>query len=140
MNWKIWTAFLSIFVAGAFAGAVGVGVYMKFHFGKHRTPEDFRAKMESRLYNDIVKEVRPAESALPEIKAAIGRVLDELHGIHEESRPRIKAAFEKGRKEIESHLTPEEIERFNDLREKRRKGDFGFFRLPPPPPPPPMRD
>lgn len=136
-NWKIWTAFLAVFAAGVLAGVVGLGLTLKHQMGRGESPEAFRQKMRAHMMEDIREEVRPAKEALPEIEKAVDQVLEEVWAIRQEARPKLKEVFERGRKRIEAQLTPEQIKRFDALREERRKGDFGFLRLPPPPPPMP---
>lgn len=134
-NWKIWVAFLSVFAAGILAGVVGFGFVLKMHFGSPPPPGEFHKMIQSHMLEDIKKEVRPDDAAMPEIKAAIEQVMTEMDALRQENDPKVQAIFDKGRERIEAQLTPEQVERFKKLRDKRRKGKFGFFEFPPPPPP-----
>lgn len=136
-NWKIWTAFLSVFITGIIVGVVGVGFVLQHHFGKPRDTARFKAMMKERLLSEIREEVRPDASAIPGISKAIEELIEELGAIRKEAHPRVKAAFEKGKEQMKLHLTPEQSKRLDELSAKRRKGKFGFLRLPPPPPPMP---
>ncbi len=134
-NWKIWTAFLTVFAAGIIAGAVGVGVIMKYHFMPPRNPAEFRQIMRQRLLDDIMENVHPDPAAIPDIKETLHQILNEVEEIRREMHPRIKGIFENGKERIKAHLTPDQAIKFDKMTEEQKKGRFGFLRLPPPPPP-----
>lgn len=136
-NWKIWTAFLTVFITGIIVGVVGVGLVLNHHFGNRGDVASFHANMRERMIRDIREDVRPNPDALPAIEAAIDATLQELRAIRREADPRVRAALSNGRDRIRAHLTPEQAERFDRMIEARRNGKFGFLRLPPPPPPRP---
>lgn len=136
-NWKVWTSFLTVFVAGVLVGVLGVGIALKLHFAPPRDQAQFHNMMRARILGTIKKEVRPDPAAIPAIEAAIDQSMQELETIRKEMHPRIKGAFDKGKERIKAHLTPEQRKRFDAVIKERREGKFDFFRLPPPPPPMP---
>ena len=141
-NWKVWAAFSAVFIAGITVGVVSVGLIIQHHFEKPTDRATFQATMQARLVDDIVDTVQPDESAIPAIREAVAETMEELDRIRTETQPRIRAVFEKARERIITHLTPEQISRFDQMHEDRKIGRFGFLRLPPPPPhlmpPPPL--
>ena len=134
-NWKVWTAFLTVFATGIIVGVVGVGLVIQQHFERPRDMGKFHTTMRARLVKDIVDTVQPDESAIPAIREAVDETLAELEKVRTDTQPRVKAILEKGRKRIIAHLTPEQAVLRDRMAEERKRGKFGFFRLPPPPPP-----
>lgn len=135
-NWKVWTAFISVFIAGTIVGVVGVGLVMQHQFSRAHSHGEFREMMKNRMLSEIRDEVRPDASAMPEIEKILNDLTRELEAFRKTNQPRIKKIFENGKQRIRQHLTPEQAKRFDAMSEKRRKGNFGFLRFPPPPPPP----
>ena len=136
-RWKIWTAFLSVFAVGVLVGVVGVGVFLKHHFSMPSDPETFRESMKTRIVEKIVDRVEPDAAALPEIEAIVDDVVTDMDAVRSEAFPKIKATLERARTRLEQTLTPEQMERFDEMIEERRQGRFGLLQLPPPPPPMP---
>ncbi|BDQ33581.1 hypothetical protein [Pseudodesulfovibrio portus] len=134
-NRKVWTAFLSVFVAGVIVGAAGLGMTLRFHMKPPRDRQEFHAKVRSHLLEELVEEVRPDKAAIPAIAASLDQTLHELEAIRESVDPKVKATFERGHERIRQQLTPEQIKRFDAMLENMRTGKFGLFRPPPPPPP-----
>ena len=135
-NWKVWTAFLSVFAAGAIIGAAGLGLTLHLHMKPPRDREEFHARVRGHLIEQLVREVHPDKDAIPAIEQALDLTLRELEAIRQGVEPRIKETFERGHDRIRQHLTPEQRDRFDAMLKAMRPGGFGLFRPPPPPPPP----
>lgn len=133
-NWKVWTTLGSVFITGIIVGVVGVGVFMQHHFEGPREKGHFRERVKARMMEDIIDEVEPAPSAIPVIAQIIDEAALKLDTLRQENRPKFKAVFNELKIRISAELTPEQTKRFEELIDKRRKGRFGFLRLPPPPP------
>ncbi|QGY40524.1 hypothetical protein GM415_10435 [Pseudodesulfovibrio cashew] len=136
-KWRVWTAFLTVFVCGVLVGVTGLGLFLRQHFRPPEDPSAFRKEMRERVLTDLREEVRPSPGAMAAIAEIVDATQDELEAIREETFPRVEAAFAKGKERISEHLTPEQRKRFEVLLEKRHKGEMGLFRLPPPMPPRP---
>ena len=136
-NWKIWTAFLTVFASGIIVGVVGVGLVIQHHFDQEKDHAEFRETLKHRFMTHFIEEVQPDTKDIPAIKTAMSETMDELEKIRAETGPRFKAILEKGNKKIKSYLTGEQIKRFDEMIDSFKKRRFNFLRLPPPPPPMP---
>ena len=136
-RWKVWSAFASVFVVGVIVGVVGVGMVLKQHFSMPSDPEAFRETMKARIVEKIVDNVEPDAAALPEVEAIVDDTVREMEAIRNEVFPRARLILEEARRRMSETLTPEQMERFDEMIEERRQGRFGLLQLPPPPPPMP---
>jgi len=134
-SWKVWTAFLSVFVAGVIVGAAGLGITLRFHMKPPRDMQEFHARVRSHLLEHLMDEVQPDQAAIPAIAKSLDQTLHELEAIRESVDPKVKATFERGHERIRQHLTPEQRKRFDAMLKNMRSSGFGLFRPPPPPPP-----
>ena len=137
-RWKIWTAFLAVFLAGAITGVAGTGLYLRLHFAPPPDREAFRAEMTERLSTTLAKELKLTDEAAKAVRAEVARTLDLLEEVHAELRPRAQAIITEGIDRVKSHLTEAQKTELDELIKRNREKPFGVFRLPPPPPPPPF--
>ncbi|CCH48569.1 hypothetical protein [Pseudodesulfovibrio piezophilus] len=137
-NWKVWTSFLTVFVAGAIVGIIGTGIFLKFHFTPPKDASSFRAMMRHHFLEEITDEVNPDPTAIPAITTIIDESLAELDHARQDMHIRLKGILKKGRDKIMTHLTPEQQERFDRLIRERKAGRKGMLNFLPPPPPPPF--
>lgn len=134
-NWKVWAAFLSVFLCGALVGVIITGHVAKRQFVPPKDHAEIRQIIRARALDSIRDEVAPSPEAMAEIETIVDQTLTELTAIRREVFPRIQRVFNRGKERIKEHLTPEQQARLEAMVEERQKGRFGFFRLPPPPPP-----
>ena len=134
-NWKIWTAFLSVFAAGIFTGVLGTGLYMQNHFAKPKTMKEFHERLRNRFMDRMIKEVRPDEDKIPAIKEIVSRTTREVESVRQKAHPQVKGIFKSSEAQIKKLLTQEQAKRFDKMLEHMKKRRFSLFRLPPPPPP-----
>lgn len=134
-SWKVWAAFLSVFAAGIIVGVAGLGLTLHFHMKPPRDMKEFHATVRTHLLEQLMREVRPDEAAVPAIGQALDQTLKELEAIRESVKPKVKEAFERGHDRIRQYLTPKQRDRFNAMLKAIRRDPFGLFRPPPPPPP-----
>lgn len=137
-NWKIWTAFLVVFLAGAVVGVTGVGMVMKRHFESGKDPKQFHAAIQERVIDRVQRELGLDDRQMVPVKVEIEKTLARLEKLHGETRPKIKAILAEGAERAKQHLTPEQQKKFEEVIMKRGRPKFSIFRLPPPPPPPPF--
>jgi len=134
-NWKIWTAFLAMFLAGALSGVAGTGLYLRLHFAPPEDRETFREQMAERLSSNLSRKLDLTDKAAHAVRAEVVAALDRLEAVHAELRPRAEAVIADGVKRVKSHLTEPQRAELDILIEDNRKQPFSLFRLPPPPPP-----
>lgn len=136
-NWKIWTAFLTVFASGIIIGVVGVGLIIQHQFPPGKNPAEFQKAIKHRFMTNFIEEVQPDANDIPAIEAAMDETMNEFDAVRTETGPRFKAILEKGNERIRSHLTEEQVERFDEMIDDFKKRRFNFLRFPPPPPPMP---
>lgn len=137
------SAILAILVLGVLVGILGTHL---FYAQKLRSPGSF-SMMASQFFADrLDREL----SLTDEQRAAIGAILDETRleadALRDDLRPKVGALMEEASERISEILTPEQRQRYADLRERHR-GRAEHFLLGPPGPPhwrghrrPPWRD
>ncbi|XXJ20902.1 hypothetical protein ACR42D_15460 [Desulfovibrio caledoniensis] len=135
-NWKIWTAFMAVFLAGALSGVAGTGMYLKLQFAPPPDRDTFRAEMAERVSSTLSRELGLNGDTAKAVRAEVVAALDRLEAVHAELRPRARAVIEDGIERVKSHLTQAQQAGLDDLIKRNRERPFSLFRLPPPPPPP----
>jgi hypothetical protein len=135
-NWKIWTAFLAVFLAGALSGVAGTGLFLKLHFAPPPDREAFRTEMADRLSATLDHELGLTGETAKAVRDEVVAALDRLEAVHAELRPRARAVILDGINRVKSHLTETQQAELDDLIKRNREKPFSLFRLPPPPPPP----
>lgn len=135
-NWKIWTAFLAVFLAGALSGVAGTGLFLKLHFAPPPDRDTFRAEMAERVASTLDRELNLTGEVAKAVRAEVVTALDRLEAVHAELRPRAQAVIEDGIERVKSHLTETQKVELDELIRRNRERPFSLFRLPPPPPPP----
>ncbi|MEZ7197773.1 hypothetical protein [Pseudodesulfovibrio karagichevae] len=134
-NWKIWTAFLAVFLAGALSGVAGTGLFLRLHFAPPEDREAFLAQMTDRLSTTLSRKLDLTDEAAKAVRAEVVATLDRLEEIHAELRPRAQAIINDGIKRVKSHLTETQQAELDELIKRNREKPYSIFRLPPPPPP-----
>ncbi|WP_272699410.1 hypothetical protein [Desulfovibrio sp. Fe33] len=134
-KWKIWTAFLAVFLAGALTGVAGTGLFLKLHFAPPRDREDFRARMTARVSETLRSELNLADETADAVRGEVEVTLDRLETVHAELRPKAQAIIDDGIARVKSHLNDSQRSELDTLIRQNRRKPFSFFRLPPPPPP-----
>jgi hypothetical protein len=135
-NWKIWTAFMAVFLAGALSGVAGTGLFLRLHFAPPENREAFRAQMAERLSTTLSRELDLTGKAAKAVRAEVIATLDRLEAVHAELRPKAQAIIADGIRRVKSHLTETQRAELDALIKRNREKPFSLFRLPPPPPPP----
>jgi len=134
-HWKIWTAFIAVFVSGILVGVTGLGLVIQHRLTPPKDTKQFKSMIRERVLKELQEEVRPDVAALPAITRILDETFNKLESIRKETRPRVKGTFMEGVERVKKHLTPEQSQRLDVMVEKRKKRRFSLFRLPPPPPP-----
>ncbi|OIQ49139.1 hypothetical protein BerOc1_01062 [Pseudodesulfovibrio hydrargyri] len=135
-KWKIWTAFLAVFLAGALSGVAGTGLYIRLHFAPPPDRETFRTELTERVSSTLSRELDLTGEAAKAVRAEVAATLDELEAVHAELRPRARAIVTDGIERVKGHLTQTQQAELDELIRRNRERPFSLFRLPPPPPPP----
>ncbi len=134
-NWKIWTAFLTVFIAGISVGVFGSGLYVKHRLHpRNHNPAEFHKIIKERMLSHIQNEVHPSPEIMPAIESILDETLDKARDLRREVHPRIKTILEDGQSRIKALLPPEQQERFEAFTKRLREQPHKY--LPPPPPPP----
>ncbi|WP_319583481.1 hypothetical protein [uncultured Pseudodesulfovibrio sp.] len=137
-NWKIWTAFMAVFLAGALSGVAGTGLFIKMHFAPPPDRDTFRAEMAERVSSTLTHELDLTDETAKAVRAEVVDTLDQLEAVHADLRPRARAIIEDGILRVKSHLNETQKDGLDELIKQNRERPFSLFRLPPPPPPPPF--
>ncbi|EGB14742.1 hypothetical protein DND132_1535 [Pseudodesulfovibrio mercurii] len=137
-KWKIWTAFLAVFLAGALSGVAGTGLFLRLHFAPPKDREAFRAQVTERLTDTLSRELDLTDEAALAVRTEVIATLDRIEGVHAALRPKAEAIIADGIKRVKGHLTETQQAELDELIKRNREKPFGIFRLPPPPPPPPF--
>jgi hypothetical protein len=137
-NWKIWTAFLAVFLAGALSGVAGTGLFLRLHFAPPEDREAFRAQVADQLSSTLSHELDLTDKAARAVRTEVVATLDRLEEVHAELRPKAQAIITDGIRRVKSHLTETQRAELDELIKRNREKPFSIFRLPPPPPPPPF--
>jgi hypothetical protein len=130
-NWKIWTAFLAVFLAGALSGVAGTGLFLRLHFAPPEDREAFRAQVADQLSSTLSHELDLTDKAARAVRTEVVATLDRLEEVHAE-------LITDGIRRVKSHLTETQRAELDELIKRNREKPFSIFRLPPPPPPPPF--
>ena len=137
-NWKIWTAFMAVFLAGALSGVAGTGLFLRLHFAPPPDRETFRAEMAERVSSTLNRELDLTGEAAKAVRAEVVDTLDRLEAVHAALRPRAQEIITDGIQRVKTHLTATQQAELDELIKRNRERPFSLFRLPPPPPPPPF--
>ena len=137
-NWKIWTAFTAVFLAGALSGVAGTGLFLRLHFAPPPDRDTFRAEMAERVSSTLDRELNLTGEAAKAVRAEVVATLDRLEEVHAALRPRARTIITDGIERVKSHLTDTQRAELDELIKRNREKPFSLFRLPPPPPPPPF--
>ncbi|WP_207264431.1 hypothetical protein [Desulfovibrio sp. Huiquan2017] len=135
-RWKIWTAFLTVFLAGALSGVAGTGLFIRHRLAPPPNREAFRAEVTERLTSTLSAELHLTDEATRAVRAEVAATLDRLETVHAELRPKAEVIVAEGIEQVKRHLTEGQQEELDELIKRNREKPFGIFRLPPPPPPP----
>jgi len=137
-NWKIWTAFLAVFLAGVLSGVAGTGLYLKLHFAPPPDRETYREQMGDRLSSTLSRELGLTGETAEAVRTEVIATLDRLEAVHAALRPRARAVIAEGIRRVKDHLSEPQQAELDELIRRNRERPFSLFRLPPPPPPPPF--
>jgi hypothetical protein len=141
---------LAVFVVGVAIGIVGTHL---FYAQKFRRPEGPPGLMGRSYVDRLERHLDLSADQRRQIDAILERTHEEAEMLRHQMQPRLRELFETTGAEISATLTPEQQERFRQLRESQR-GRMDRFLGPrggrrphgppphrgPPPDPPPDRD
>lgn len=136
-NLKVWIAFLAVFTSGVLVGITGLGMYIQSYFTQPQSRVNFETQMHDRLLQEIKDDVRPDAKDIPAISSLLREMIEEMEKIKIETDSRVREITDKNKQSIKEILTPEQVQRFDAMLRKERRGRGGLLKLPPPPPKPP---
>jgi len=136
-NWKIWTACIAIFVAGAVSGILGTGMVIKHHFDSFGRGPEFREKLQGKIIGHLQNELDLPDSQMPPIIIEVEKTMDKMHEFRRQNGPKLRAILDDGVRRVKTHLSPEKQAELDEMVKNHRHRKFSLFRLPPPPPPGP---
>lgn len=131
----IW-AVSGILVLGILLGVLGTHL---FYAHKLREPGSFSAVAGRFFAGRLERELALTAEQRDAIYAILEETRHEAGSLREELRPRVAALMEESAERISQVLTPEQRERFAELRREHRGRAEHFFLGPPGPPGPPGR-
>ncbi|WFS61883.1 hypothetical protein LF599_14590 [Pseudodesulfovibrio thermohalotolerans] len=134
-KWKIWTAFLAVFLAGTLTGVAGTGLFLKLRFAPPRDHVEFRTRMTDRVSDTLKRELDLTDKTADAIRAEVATTLDRLETVHAELRPKARSIIDDGIARVKNHLDDSQRTELDRLIRQNRQKPFSIFRLPPPPPP-----
>jgi len=125
MKQRAYLYFISTFLLGAVVGAVGLFLYAWYGGHWHR-PMD-----RGRIVRDLSKELELSDQQAGQLSQIMSDSAKKYDQLHSQVRPQFEALREETDNQIRQILTPEQVQKFDELIRKRRA------RQPPGPPGPP---
>lgn len=116
-----------IFSIGTLFGVGGSFYYMKQKRGHHpdrgdRNMRDVYRVGVDRMASRLDRVLDLSDEQSPLVKAEIEKFAAAMRDVHESMEPRFEALMRERSAAIEQHLTPEQLEAFQEHRKKRREG------------------
>ena len=119
---KMWLASIIIFISGIIIGLVS-GLAIKPHqpsFGFSSA-----GRFRNRIISNITRQLALNEEQHAQTEKIINAMAEQIHSYQTEQRPKIKAVIDKSMSDIEKLLTPEQLEKFIEMRAKIAKHHSG---------------
>lgn len=113
-----WLLLILVFLAGLALGVVGTRATVRhFVYQAARDPEVMREMIEKRVSRRL--RLDPQQQA--KVREILVRKQAELKDLRSEFQPRFLSIMDAGKAEIESALTPEQRQRFEQLQQENRQ-------------------
>ncbi|MEM9158327.1 MAG: hypothetical protein AAGB46_04700 [Verrucomicrobiota bacterium] len=122
-----------VFAVGALAGVGGTLQYMDGKRAERRAKWMAEEEKErsltgiDRFLYRIGRDLQMSEAQVAAIKADVAFMssFEEVRGLNDEFRPKIREVFDRRMDALKSHLTEEQVEKMSRIRERMRRGDWG---------------
>jgi|ERR1041384_1145278 Spy/CpxP family protein refolding chaperone len=111
-RWQVRGAALLIFLLGAAAGALGLNVY---HAWSHS-----RAAQGGDRFEQMAKRLQLSAEQQTQVKQIFDDTRTQLQAVRRESEPRVAEIRQRADERLRQTLTPEQWQRFQQLREEMR--------------------
>jgi Spy/CpxP family protein refolding chaperone len=111
-KWQVRVAAILIFVLGFAAGALAVNVYRGWRHRAGLNPEDRFEQMASRLQLNADQKAQ--------VRQIFGDAREQLQALRKQSEPRVKEIREQTDQRLQQVLTPEQWQRFEQMRNEFR--------------------
>lgn len=128
LKWRIAVGVLIVFVAG-----IATGVFATAWNLQHRRGGGPRADViAERMRRHLAMRLRLSPEQLGQISPVIEKTAGRLDTIRAETGRRVAETMDQSRRELAPYLTADQLNRLDQMRERRRRGmRRGHFSLPP---------
>jgi len=115
-KWQIRLATLSIFLLGFVAGAIALNAYhLWFGAGKQPTRHE--------RYDEAFNQLGLSDAQKAEVQKILGETREKIQNLRQESEPRMKEIRAQTDEKLQTILTPEQWQQFQQAREKIRQSE-----------------
>jgi Spy/CpxP family protein refolding chaperone len=111
-KWQVRGAALIIFILGFTAGALALNGYRSWLRSGGPKPGEDR-------FERMVKDLNLTEEQKTQVRQIFGDTREKLEGLRKESEPRVKEIRSQADERIQKVLTPEQWQRFQQMRDER---------------------
>ncbi len=131
-KFKLWVGIVLVFILGALAGSLGMGMYIQHRFERHAFgPPPHKMIMHFQMRR-LDKALDLTETQENEIEKIMTQTMDDVHAIMKKQQPELEKLVKESLEQLKDKLNPEQKEKFKDLklfdRMKKRLHHKGPFR------------
>ena len=136
-KWKIWIGLLVLFASGVLIGSVGTRMYVRHRISGIFSGE--RLVIRDLFLRRLTHELDLSEEQREAVEQIASRAAENFHKLHGQHRREVEAILDQSASEMKEHLSPEQQEKFDKIRERMKAWHKRRRRGPPHPghPPPP---
>ncbi|KAF1074273.1 hypothetical protein [Halodesulfovibrio sp. MK-HDV] len=120
-NWKVWTAFMLVFLLGAACGVLGSGIFVEQRIVKFKNLKGTGLGGGKQFLHKIETQVKPDEESMKEIRRIVAVNRQQIRGVRGKAAEEILQIFTTTEQEITTLLTPEQQVRFAKIMKRIRK-------------------
>jgi Spy/CpxP family protein refolding chaperone len=113
-KWQLRFALLAIFALGFAAGALSWNIYRSYRFGR---PADFRRE---RFGHQILDRLQLTPEQRPQVEKILDDARTQWIEARRQTEPRMREVREQTDQRLQAVLTPEQWERFKQMRDEMR--------------------
>jgi Spy/CpxP family protein refolding chaperone len=133
-KWKVVISVALVFILGVLVGSMGTGLYMKHHFPH---PKKDPSAMRALLLKRFSQKLDLTDDQRNEFKAIIDQVGERLEEHFRRTHSEVGNIIEPGFSQMRALLSPDQQEKFDELRERFKRHGKARAKFGPPGPPEP---
>jgi hypothetical protein len=117
---RIWIGLLVLFVSGVLIGSVGTRIYIRHKISGIFAGE--RPVIRDLFFRRLTRQLDLTAKQRQELEEIAGSASEEFHNLHREHRDEAEAFLDSTVSEMKKHLSPEQQEQLDEIRERGGNG------------------